>query len=125
VKLLVDQNLAQRVAQLLRDAGHDAVHVAERGMQSADDDEILRLALHEERIVISEDTDFGALLAHSGAAAPSFVLLRSAEPLTPAAQAALLVNALPQIAYELGEGCIAVLTRFRTRIRPLPITRHT
>lgn len=125
MKLLVDQNLAGRVAQLLREAGHDAVHVAERGMQRAEDDEILRLALHEARVVVSEDTDFGALLAQSGACAPSFVLMRSADPLTPDAQAALIVAALPRIAEELDAGCIAVLTRYRVRIRPLPIARDT
>ncbi len=42
MKLLVDQNVAApRVADLLRDAGHDAVHVSELGLQRAEDDEIL------------------------------------------------------------------------------------
>lgn len=47
MKLLVDQNLARRVAVLLRDAGHDAVHVAERAMASAEDHEVLTLAAAE------------------------------------------------------------------------------
>ena len=123
MRLLVDQNVATRVAELLRDPGHDAVHVHERGLQRAEDDEILRTALDENRVIISEDTDFGALLSRSGASAPSFVLLRGAEPITSDARAALLAAALPQIAHELEAGCIAVLTRYRIRVRPLPITR--
>jgi predicted nuclease of predicted toxin-antitoxin system len=123
VRLLVDQNLAGRVAEFLREAGHDAVHVRDLGMQRAEDDEILRVALDEERVIVSEDTDFGALLARSGAAAPSFVLLRGADPLTAEARAALIAAALPQIASDLEAGCIAVLTRYRVRIRLLPIAR--
>jgi hypothetical protein len=33
--------------------------------------------------------------------------------------------ALPQIAGELDAGCILVRTRYRVRIRPLPIERDT
>jgi predicted nuclease of predicted toxin-antitoxin system len=65
VRLLVDQNIARRVADLLCRAGHDAVHVSERGLQRAEDDEIVRVALAEDRVIVSEDTDFGALLARS------------------------------------------------------------
>lgn len=123
MRLLVDQNVAGRVAELLRAAGHDAVHVRERGLQRAEDDEILRVALQEQRVIISEDTDFGALLARSGSRAPSFILLRGADPLTADARASLIAATLPQIADELDAGCIAVLTRYRVRVRPLPIDR--
>lgn len=123
MRLLVDQNLAGRVAELLREAGHDAVHVRERGLQRAEDDEILRLALDEGRVIVSEDTDFGALLARSGARTPSFVLVRGADPLTAEARAALIAAALPELASDLEQGCIAVITRHRVRVRPLPIAR--
>ena len=93
----------------------------ERGLQRADDDAILALAMAEDRIIVSEDTDFGALLARSESRVPSFVLLRGAEPLSPDERAALLAATLPRIARELDEGCVAVVTRDRVRIRPLPI----
>ena len=79
--------------------------------------------LVDQNLAGREDTDFGALLARSGGRAPSFVLLRGADPLTPDARAALIAAALPQIAYDLEQGCIAVLTRYRIRVRPLPIAR--
>lgn len=121
MRLLVDQNLAQRVAVGLREAGHDAVHVAERGMQRAEDVAILELASAEGRVIVSEDTDFGALLAESGAIAPSFVLLRGSEPVTPDGQVAVLVANLPALEGELAEGAIVVFARGRIRIRPLPV----
>ena len=124
MRLLVDQNIAARVADLLRDAGHDAVHVSELGLQRAEDQEILRVALTEERVIVSEDTDFGALLARAGTRSPSFVLIRSAAPMTPDAQAFLLVAALPRLVEDLEAGCIAVVQRARVRVRPLPIARE-
>lgn len=123
MKLLVDQNMARRVAALLRDAGYDAVHVAERGLSAAEDHEIIEAARAEGRVVVSEDTDFGALLALTGADAPSFVLIRGAEPLTPDEQASLLIANLPTVAAELEEGAIVVLARGRLRVRPLPVRR--
>lgn len=121
MRLLIDQNVAQRVATLLRDAGHDAVHVAERGLSSADDDAIVALALSEARVIVSEDTDFGALLARSGAQLPSFLLLRGAEPLRPEDQAALLLANLGAVEDDLARGAVVVFARGRVRVRPLPI----
>jgi predicted nuclease of predicted toxin-antitoxin system len=123
VRLLVDNNLSPTVAAALRAAGHDAAHVRDYGLQRADDDEILERAVAEGRVVVSEDTDFAALLSRSGARAPSFVLLRTRDPLTPDEQAALIVANLPRISADLEQGCIAVLTRQRVRIRPLPVRK--
>lgn len=123
MRLLIDNNLSPTVAAALRTAGHDAVHVRDYGLQRADDDEILERARAEDRVVVSEDTDFAALLSRSGAQAPSFVLLRTRDPLTPDQLAALIVANLPQLSADLEEGCIAVLRRDRITVRPLPIRR--
>lgn len=121
MRLLVDQNLARRVAALLRSAGHDAEHVGDRGLSRATDDDVLALAVAERRVLVSEDTDFGALIARSGARVPSFVLIRAAEPLTPDEHAAMLVTNLPHVARDLEAGAVVVLGRGRVRVRPLPI----
>jgi predicted nuclease of predicted toxin-antitoxin system len=123
VRLLVDANLSHTVAEFLREAGHDAVHVRELGLQHASDSEILQAATMGERVIISENTDFGALLAHRQLSYPSFVLLRSVEPLTPQQQAMLLTANLPTVEKDLNDGAIAVLDRRRLRVRPLPIDR--
>ena len=54
--------MSSLVAELLRQRGHDAVHVRDYGLQAATDDEIFERAQHEDRIVVSADTDFGTLL---------------------------------------------------------------
>lgn len=38
MRFLVDQNLSPHVAEHLRDAGHEAVHTREIGMERSDDD---------------------------------------------------------------------------------------
>ncbi len=71
MKLLLDSNLSHRVARLLRDADIDAVHVREHNLQHATDAAILEFAREHSLVVVSEDTDFGELLAQQRTAAPS------------------------------------------------------
>lgn len=121
MKLLLDANLSPEVGRCLKGAGHDAIHVADIGLLTATDPEILRAAAKEERILLTADSDFGALLALGSLASPSVLLLRSADHMRPSEQADLIVANLPLIAEDLEKGAIASLTRDRLRVRELPI----
>lgn len=124
MKLLLDANLSPEVGRRLKEAGHDAIHVADIGLLTANDPEILQAAMKEERILLTADSDFGALLALGSLASPSVLLLRSADHLRPSEQAELITANLPQIAENLEMGAIASLTRDRLRVRELPIARE-
>lgn len=76
MRFLVDENLSRRLPELLAAYGHDAVHVADAGLRSASDDEVLQAARRNDRILISADTDFGTLLAMERAEGPSVILIR-------------------------------------------------
>lgn len=121
MKLLLDANLSPEVARLLKEAGHDAIHVGDIGLLSAPDPEILQTAAKEEQVLLTADADFGALLALGSLASPSVLLLRSADHLRPAEQAELIAANLPLIADDLERGAIASLTRDRLRVRALPV----
>lgn len=121
MRLLIDASLSPRIAARLRGAGHDAVHVADIGMLAASDQAILAHAASSGLVIISADTDFGELLAVSGATRPSVVLLRSADHLTPGQQATLLIANLPAVAAELDSGAAVSIARSRLRVRPLPV----
>lgn len=121
MRFLIDNALSPQVADGLRQAGHDAVHVRDYSLAKADDPLIFERAAQEDRVVVSADTDFGTLLAMRRHKTPSVVLFRGPVPRRPATQVALLLANLPAIDEALGAGAIVVLEPARIRIRSLPI----
>jgi predicted nuclease of predicted toxin-antitoxin system len=76
MKLLLDQGLPRSAVTLLIEAGIDTIHVAEIGLSAANDTDILQKARDDERVVVTFDADFHALLALSVATSPSVIRIR-------------------------------------------------
>lgn len=120
MKFLLDANLSPRLADLLNKQGIESTHVRDHSLQRADDDSIFDFAADGDYVLVSEDTDFGEILAVRNASRPSVILLRSGEPLTVEEQAAMIGGNLPSIADEIRAGSIVVFGRARIRVRRLP-----
>lgn len=121
MRFLLDENVSPLVATHLVEAGHDAVHVRSLGLQRDADPVIMDRALVEGRILVSGDTDFGQLLAASGASRPSIILLRRETDRRASPQAALVLANLEQIAGDLEAGAVVVVEPNRIRVRRLPL----
>ena len=100
MKFLIDNNLSPLLAESLKAAGHDAVHLRDLGMQAAPDPAVLQRAQVEERVLVSADTDFGGLLSRSHATGPSVLLIRRLAGRRAAEQSAIILanpDRLPKI----------------------------
>ena len=63
MKFLIDNALSPQIAIGLVEAGYDAIHVRDVKMGTSSDIDIFDLAIAEQRVIISADTDFGTLLS--------------------------------------------------------------
>lgn len=122
IKILLDQGLPRTAAGLLRERGWDVQHVSERGMSRAEDAAIIALARQEQRMVVTLDADFHALLAVTGETGPSVLRIRM-EGLKADQVASLVERVLTLASDELNQGAMITLVNGKVRIKLLPVSK--
>ena len=121
MRFLIDNCLSPIVASELTQAGYDAIHVRDYGLESALDEDIFTRAAQEDRILISGDTDFATILALRREKRPSVILFRRQMQRRPEQQLSLLLLNLPALRGDLDTGAIVVFDQDRIRVRSLPV----
>jgi predicted nuclease of predicted toxin-antitoxin system len=81
----------------------------------------MALAVEHARVILSADTDFGALLAYARATEPSVVLVREIVELRPPEMVNLILGHLDVLDPHLRAGAIATFTATGIRVRALPL----
>lgn len=76
MRFLLDMNLSPALANLIASHGHDVLHWSEVGDHRATDLAILKWAREHQRVVVTHDLDFAALLAEAEAVGPSVIQVR-------------------------------------------------
>jgi predicted nuclease of predicted toxin-antitoxin system len=118
VRWLADECVDAPLVRQLRDAGHDVVYVAEVASGMTDREAIAQ-SHREDRILLTEDKDFGELAVRWRVPLPGLVLLRIDQ-----GHRAIKWSRLDAAIQKLGEGMMAhytIIDEVRFRIRPLAV----
>ncbi len=120
MRFLVDMNVSPKIAAVLRQEGHDAIHLSELGLGDADDVDVFARAAAESRIVVTFDLDFGEIVAASAARHTSVLLFRLRSMRFDNVRRRLAA-ALRGATEALAAGAVVIVDETRLRIRRLPI----
>lgn len=95
-RFLLDMGVSIRVAELLRALGHQADHLADLGLSTLPDEDILAEAMARDAVVITSDKDLAGVVVTEGRSSPSVITLRLDNPNAGEQMAALtrMLNAL-------------------------------
>jgi predicted nuclease of predicted toxin-antitoxin system len=116
---LADECCDALVVRTLRELGYDVTYVAELAPGLADID-VLAQSVSEERILLTEDRDFGELVFKGQETAYGVVLLRI--PPEERQQKRDRITALVQGQQSELPGAMVIVTLNTIRIRPLPVS---
>lgn len=116
MRFLFDESCDAIMVRALLALGHDVKFVAEY-MAGATDEKVLGVALEEERILITQDRDFCALVFRDGEPSVGVVLVRIADQLRED-KARRITELVTQAADRL-HNAMTTLTLTNIRIRPL------
>jgi predicted nuclease of predicted toxin-antitoxin system len=120
MKLLFDMNLSPFLAKLMSQAGWESLHCSSIGDPRAPDRIIFDWAQKNDQWVITNDLDFGAILAVTKAQKPSVIQFRT-QDVSPNHLKPLLLATLEQYKDYLEAGALISIDEKNSRVRILPL----
>ena len=112
MKFLIDANLGRKFTNLINKARYDAVFINDL-LRKASDEHVLILAERKNRIVVTNDKDFGKLIFKLGKSSAGVILIRTSIA-DPEKRFDMIKNALDN-----AEGKFIVVKEGQIRVREL------
>lgn len=117
MRLLADEHIARSTVEMLRRRGFEVKWLAEEGLQGVEDETIYQMAVNEGRIVLTFDSDFSQMVYANPVYPPGIIVLKF-RPRNTQECNQRLEQALDAIGLLTNK--LAIISRTRIRIRPLP-----
>ena len=76
MRFLLDQNVEARIAAFLAEHGHDATRIGREYPAGLPDEQVLAIARREQRVLVTNDKDFGELIVRNRLPHAGVILLR-------------------------------------------------
>src|SRR3989338_2729087 len=115
MKFFADECFFIAAVKSLRAAGYEVDSILERGLSGMDDEEIVKLCIRENRILLTFDNDFSNIFRFPPGSNPGIILIKikpeTIEETTPAILAFLRRNNP-----EVFERALTIITRSKVRI---------
>jgi predicted nuclease of predicted toxin-antitoxin system len=119
VKLKIDENLPEEVAEIFQAAGHDALTVRDEHLSGASDTAVARAIQREQRALVTFDLGFADIRRHPPAHYSGIVVLRLTQQDKRHVREVIL-RMLPMLYREELSGRLWIVAEGQIRIRPAP-----
>jgi predicted nuclease of predicted toxin-antitoxin system len=114
---IIDEDMSVTVARVLREAGHDAIHIREAGMQGAPDALVFLLAKSRNAILVTEDLDFSDIRAYPLGTHSGSVILRIPDNVAYSTRVRRVMEAIEDELHDGLDGCLLIVEAATTRRR--------
>ena len=120
MRLLADMHISPRTVRSLQARGHDVVRINEIMPATSADETIVARAIEDDRVILTQDLRFSAILALAGGRSPSVISLRLSSSRIEFVDG-ILERVLPSIEPDAMAGAIVTVEDTRVRVRRLPV----
>jgi len=120
MKILVDMNLSPKWAEFLIENGIEAIHWSSVGPPDTPDTEIIAYAQTNNFTILTNDLDFGFILAITQNKKPSVIQTRTGV-LGPNRIGNVVINAINQLTADIEQGALITIGTRKIRVTLLPL----
>ena len=120
MKILVDMNLSPKWADFLIENGIETAHWTFVGSHDDPDTEIITYAKINDFTILTNDLDFGFILAITHSKKPSIIQMRTGD-LNPDRIGHIVVSAINLLVNDIENGALVTIDQHKTRVSILPL----